>query len=63
MKQLFNDVNGKFSSKRLAGFILIISGVVMAFAKYPIEYVYFIVGTGAGLLGWTVTERKKTVEP
>lgn len=57
---ILKDINGKVSSKRIAGLLLVISGVAMAFWKYDIQYVYFIVGTGAGLLGWTLTEKIKT---
>lgn len=57
-KEIFVDSSGMMSSKRVGGFILILSGVVMAFFQVVDNTVCIsTIGIGAGLLsGDGITE-------
>ena len=71
LKQLFTDVNGKFSGKRFFGFLLILSGVGLAvwvvvtstingnsIDPQAVNLVIWVVGFGSGLAGVSVVEKK-----
>ena len=60
----FIDSFGNYSSKRLSGFMLILTacyGTLLSFSQQTSEFISLILGIatiGAGLLGSTMAERK-----
>jgi hypothetical protein len=49
--------NGELSSKRIGGFMLIISGIVLCFTYYEKTLCLGVISIGAGLLGFTSVEK------
>lgn len=55
---LFKDVNGKFSAKRVFGAICILSGIVVSFVKGATDCIP-IISAGTLLLGAGTLEKPK----
>ena len=49
--------NGELSSKRIGGFMLIISGIVLCFMHYEKSLCLGVISIGSGLLGFTSVEK------
>jgi len=56
--EIFKDINGKVSIKRVLASILVLTGIFLTFLKYDISYVYFVLGSGITSLGITPFEKK-----
>ena len=65
MKEMFKDVNGKLSVKRITGFLIIASNLIMGFIDQlttkDLNMVFFttVFAGGIALLGIGVLEKEK----
>jgi len=58
-KQILQDKNGKFSAKRFFGGLCILAGIVLLFIYKNALLATPCFGTGTGLLGVSVAEKKE----